>query len=508
MARKDYAAFLFLSMSITIFQVVESQWTPATVFVKESRIGEDAVKIDIKTVDDFLQLWMVPAENVWSEAATMVKVEIDELGVIKKENSKIEKSSIKIYKNDKHGSVLMLNGNKIEGLIDHKRAIKFDGNNHYVRKITFDKFKDKIVKLPNFLKTKLNNQNVIHKQDNPTAIPREGNPTAIPRQHNPTAIPRQEYDPIAKNVRTSEYTVELHIMVDYDLASRFKAANGNIDTDAIKRYCSIYGNGIQNVYDTITPAPAIKFKLVGLTIYIDQSSEPSFFAASKVANNEYDSDKLLDKFSDWLATSEAPTQKYDSIYLMTSKKIYGGFLGVAFMGGVCERYSHFCGNSGFGFDKGMYDGIYTACHEIAHNLGSDHDGDGYAKSCPWSGGYIMSYEDDGTTNKVKFSSCSISAMQYTLSQASCATTIDATPDSSIPSVSNLPGEEITATKLCQRMFDDAGAIGLNSDNMCLTITCKKSDGSTENYSEAAPPGMPCENADGTTGKCKVGKCVS
>jgi len=75
-------------------------------------------------------------------------------------------------------------------------------------------------------------------------------------------------------------------------------------------------------------------------------------------------------------------------------------------------------------DIGQYwKGIGTVVHELAHNLGSHHDGDGESKTCSWEDGHIMSYEGRGTLDKFKFSTCSIESIKKFLEseEGSCLT---------------------------------------------------------------------------------------
>ncbi|XP_065299903.1 venom metalloproteinase antarease-like TtrivMP_A isoform X1 [Dermacentor albipictus] len=124
------------------------------------------------------------------------------------------------------------------------------------------------------------------------------------------------------------------------------------------------------------------------------------------------------------------TQKYDYpdvVYLISGRDVYAilngqatvNGLGIGFVSSVCT--SSFVA---LGEDKpGLYTGMHTLTHELAHVLGSEHDGEapksvGHpgALGCPWDNGNIMSYIDKGPSHH-QFSVCSLLQMQYVLRRA-------------------------------------------------------------------------------------------
>ncbi|KAL1429415.1 hypothetical protein MTO96_002463 [Rhipicephalus appendiculatus] len=94
-------------------------------------------------------------------------------------------------------------------------------------------------------------------------------------------------------------------------------------------------------------------------------------------------------------------------------------MGLAFISTVCT-----VNFVGLGEDNpGLYTGMHTMTHEIAHILGAEHDGDppkvqGHpgASNCPWRNGNIMSYIDNGPTHH-QFSACSLRQFQYVVTLA-------------------------------------------------------------------------------------------
>ncbi len=106
-------------------------------------------------------------------------------------------------------------------------------------------------------------------------------------------------------------------------------------------------------------------------------------------------------------------------HLVTGRVFAGGTLGVAYLGSVCEANGFSTGTSGVYYsnlsDPASYNIALTAvvvAHELAHNLGSDHDGPTGNPLCP-SSTYIMSpILGPGLTS---FSTCSAADIEMTLS---------------------------------------------------------------------------------------------
>ncbi|XP_077494814.1 venom metalloproteinase antarease-like TserMP_B isoform X2 [Amblyomma americanum] len=93
-------------------------------------------------------------------------------------------------------------------------------------------------------------------------------------------------------------------------------------------------------------------------------------------------------------------------------------LGVGYVSGVCSEYF-----VALGEDKpGLYTGMITLTHELAHVLGAVHDGEGPysqvsghpgAKACPWDDGFVMSYVNKDARHQI-FSLCSVRQIEYVL----------------------------------------------------------------------------------------------
>jgi hypothetical protein len=105
-------------------------------------------------------------------------------------------------------------------------------------------------------------------------------------------------------------------------------------------------------------------------------------------------------------------------HLVTGRVFNGGTLGVAYLGSVCVANGFSTGTSSIFFDNAVTPNIaltaVVVAHELAHNLGSDHDGPGANALCP-SATFIMSPSINPAFNLTNFSSCSAADIEATLS---------------------------------------------------------------------------------------------
>ncbi|KAL1430884.1 hypothetical protein MTO96_014739 [Rhipicephalus appendiculatus] len=155
-------------------------------------------------------------------------------------------------------------------------------------------------------------------------------------------------------------------------------------------YIAIMMNAVNIWYEGMEN-PRIRVKVVGITRNKDgefEVKEDGFLIADRTINN----------FAEY-AQTQIPG-KPDAVYLITSQdlaavsysgSIDNGVAGLAYVGMLCGPR-----NVAIGEDPaGSFKGVYPAAHELAHTLGSVHDG--YAgvdhipdhpgaKDCPWEEG--------------------------------------------------------------------------------------------------------------------------
>ncbi|KAL1430920.1 hypothetical protein MTO96_014765 [Rhipicephalus appendiculatus] len=119
----------------------------------------------------------------------------------------------------------------------------------------------------------------------------------------------------------------------------------------------------------------------------------------------------------------------DVVYLMSGRNVFTFYqgkvtdagLGIGYVCGVCTEYYVALGED----NPGLFNGMHTFTHELAHLLGAKHDGDGPnvampghpgAKNCSWNLGHIMSYINNGPSHH-RFSWCTLQQIRYVLSRA-------------------------------------------------------------------------------------------
>ena len=147
------------------------------------------------------------------------------------------------------------------------------------------------------------------------------------------------------------------------------------------------------------------------------------FDTSVAASPVLDAGVLLTNIENKKNNAEIPFIINNSAltHLVTGRDFDGGTLGVAYLGSVCEANGFSTGTSSIFFsnpaDSTSYNIPLTAvvvAHELAHNLGSDHDGPGANVLCP-SSTFIMSPIINPAFNLTNFSTCSAADIESTLS---------------------------------------------------------------------------------------------
>jgi hypothetical protein len=123
-------------------------------------------------------------------------------------------------------------------------------------------------------------------------------------------------------------------------------------------------------------------------------------------------------------------------HLMTGKNLDGSTAGIAYVGTVCDA------QRGVSLSERSYGTTISAllmAHELGHNLGAPHDGEGACAAV--GGGFIMAPSVSGVAT---FSQCSIDVMHTMLASASCVTPADygdvslTTPTTSVAAEGGVP----------------------------------------------------------------------
>ncbi|XP_049274204.1 metalloprotease mig-17-like [Rhipicephalus sanguineus] len=189
--------------------------------------------------------------------------------------------------------------------------------------------------------------------------------------------------------------------------------------------------------------------------------------------------------------------------------------GVAYLGGVCSSW-----NAGVAEDiPQSYSGVTTMAHEIAHLLGSVHDGEtpvpsmtGHpgATRCPRSEGYLMG-DESPTKNVYRLSDCTKEQIQYLfrLLPLSC---INLRKQANVKN-NNYPGEVVDLTNFCRVLHPDVANVWPEDRpgdgyKKCMVHCCWEDYYEEDDYTltnceaHMMLEGMPC----GDNKTCRRGVC--
>lgn len=144
------------------------------------------------------------------------------------------------------------------------------------------------------------------------------------------------------------------------------------------------------------------------------------FNTSVAASPVLNAGVLLDDIETKKNNAQIPfiTNNNALTHVVTGRDFDGGTLGVAYLASVCQANGFSTGTSSIFFDNAVTPNIaltaVVVAHELAHNLGSDHDGPGANALCP-PATFIMSPSISPAFNLTNFSSCTASDIEATLS---------------------------------------------------------------------------------------------
>jgi len=313
---------------------------------------------------------------------------------------------------------------------------------------------------------------------------------------------------------------EVYVIFDYSNSQQF-----NFDEAKIKNYLSVFFYSINQVYARIAD-PKIQFVVSGVLAVKSQAAQP-FMTAGKINGaNAYDMDKVLTSLSSWIVTNKASIPPHDATALISGEKwmaadngVYKeGIAGLAYVGGFCLTEANTAEGkrslgSSVNADKGGYwAGVMTVAHELAHNLNSPHDGDGTSGGCPWSQGYIMSYQGWGTKAKFSFSPCTINNMKTFINSknGACLTTYASQAAQRLALTA--PTKVLTMDEQCQKAMGNTGAkaykpANIPESDVCLQLICREPEKADGSFSYSSRGQLPLENTPCAKGKtCKGGDC--
>ncbi|XP_050687031.1 venom metalloproteinase antarease TserMP_A-like [Eriocheir sinensis] len=430
-------------------------------------------------VDAFDQrhtLRLQPAVSPFADTFRLQTTARDEEGrlIFKDVSYDEDHDTTELYQDPESGGVVRVSGTRVEGIISSTLTLTADADGQH------EAVRQEIV--PDF--------NV---KDELEVPPEE----------------RLSFESSATTRAVSSATVEMYVIVDSTLAA-------SVGTDQkVKDYLAVFWNAVNMRYATFSD-PKIQLVLAGALIVRDAADEP--YVTSNIASSIYvNGYGALEAVSKWLYQQKTNLPDYDLAYLMTGKNMFspnGGstsLAGLAYREAACVIGGTMMYKTGMGEDNSYYGGVMTAAHEVAHNLGSPHDGSDGSEACSWNLGYIMNYLTIDS-KKLLFSSCSQAAMKKYISTSSGSCLQSTSTGATIPLSDTLPGQILSLDKQCQIATDKTDAYASKSvseDTLCYKLVCqwKVQEGyTTWTYTQTtgrpAAEGSPCKSG----GACKDGSC--
>ncbi|XP_037794202.1 venom metalloproteinase antarease-like TtrivMP_A [Penaeus monodon] len=438
---------------------------PATVRVSGSRSSLEPLKLTVKAFNEEHKLRLHPAPSPLAAEFKLQTTTRDSQGRVVIEDAPHDSVVPDLYHDPDTGAVVSVDGTQVEGLITPTLAIKANADGTHQAQ----------------------------------------------RQYEAEAGAYNDYLEIPAEVRQYQ--------------AQPKSSRGALSVTAelyviVKRYLSVFWNGVNKRFATMSD-PKVNLVLSGALIVRDSADE-TYINDNVLLENYIHGENTLSSVSDWLFQKKASLPAYDVAYLMTGKDmadvesgmIKEGLAGIAWKGAACVVASgnKRSFNTGMGEDMGAYYvGVMTAAHEVAHNLGSPHDGKDGAEACSWDDGYIMSYVP-GKANKLFFSSCSQKLMKDYMSSGDAACLQTTQVGEKIPLSSQLPGEVVSMDEQCQKQTGKSEAYASKSvseDSLCVQLVCQwqVKDGYsiwtyTQSTGRPAAEGSVCRSG----GVCNNGSC--
>ncbi|KAK0079153.1 hypothetical protein PV325_001677, partial [Microctonus aethiopoides] len=235
---------------------------------------------------------------------------------------------------------------------------------------------------------------------------------------------------------------------------------GNNHQSAIQ-YLLSFWNAVDLRYRIINK-PQIRLNLSAFILSISEGGTP-YLDNFRRGDSELDADKALEAMSKYyFQESRFPFETYDMAIALTKldmcNMIEGQFcdpstLGYAYEAGACNR-SYVDQNTeavAIVEDNGGYSAVLPATHEVAHLLGSPHDGLLKTSNCPGYDGYIMTSAVTFGENSFHWSSCSRKAFDEFFNSVDSECLFDVPQDGS-QVLTTLPGKLKSLDEQCEKVY--------------------------------------------------------
>ncbi|XP_057326932.1 A disintegrin and metalloproteinase with thrombospondin motifs like [Microplitis mediator] len=290
---------------------------------------------------------------------------------------------------------------------------------------------------------------------------------------------------------------ELLVIADYNFFARFRGIE-----DAIL-YLITFWNGVDMRYRSLEN-PKVRLNIAGILF----AEDPYILSYIRVLNENFMGlTKILRAKGKWLYFMQKliPINSYDIAVTMTPFTLCENLADCRILGQVAE-IAGAChvddgkktmGRVAIIHDRGAFDGINTAAHELGHLFGMRHDGT-VNQNCEARHGFMMAPSQEFTKYAFEWSQCSLIDMQnFLMSQrASC---LNNKPNEGKPIYRYLPGRLMNANQQCRIL--NSGSAAVIDDSICTELKCSINN-SRDPLPEAAE-GTACGNGK----MCLHGKCI-
>ncbi|XP_076471079.1 A disintegrin and metalloproteinase with thrombospondin motifs 7-like [Babylonia areolata] len=255
----------------------------------------------------------------------------------------------------------------------------------------------------------------------------------------------------------------------------------------LKRYFTLVISEVSALYSDVGSDFRVNFRPVGFHVQTEGAEEWVLTSASGQSNAEL----TLTTVTRWLQDN-VQSSTYDHALLFTGTDLAtdneGHTTGRGTVGTMCKGQSVSVIE-----DRGAFQSVFTAAHELGHSLNASHDGQNNA--CSTQTRYIMAARSGDVTDANRrqpwfFSTCSRNQMVTFLNSLSpegnnCLR--NSLPQNSVPNVTGMvPGQLYGSDRQCQHLYGPQSSFCFFDD---LNTICSQ---------------MPCSNpATSDSGRCDI-----